>query len=142
MNSQPTTEPQNPDFHDAYIAAWNRATARGSAEELRDFIADTYHGWTGTAGESLVPFDYDDAWNGFTQAAHVLKGADVQAKNRTIGWRGDLEAVVFYELVYSLNGEVAARAALLEVWRKGEDGTWQLCRDVTEHSVAELVRIA
>lgn len=142
MSSQSNTDHEALEFHDEYIAAWNRATDRGTAEELRDFIADTYHGWTGTTGESLDPFDYDDAWNGFTQAAHELKGAHVEAKNRTIAWRGDREAVVFYELTYSLNNEVATRAALLEIWRKTEVGIWKLCRDVTEHSVSSLVHIA
>ncbi|MDN6300349.1 MAG: hypothetical protein L0J68_08710, partial [Micrococcaceae bacterium] len=127
-----------PAFHDAYLKAWNRATATEDAEELRPFIATDYHGWAGGDARNIEPFSTSEAWEGFTQAARALKGASVHASNRTYARRGDREAIVFYELGYVLEGTLLARAALLESWRRDVDGSWKLHRDVTEHSVDGL----
>lgn len=76
-------------FHDDYLAAWNRATASGNADELRPYIADDYHGWAGTDARNVDPFSTADAWEGFTQAVAALRGTSVRAENRTVGRRGD-----------------------------------------------------
>lgn len=106
------------EIHDDYIAAWNRATATGSTAELESFIADDYHGWSGEDALTARPFTTSDAWEGFTQATEALAGTSVHAAHRTVGRRGDRDAVVFYELSYRRREDVIARAALLECWRR------------------------
>lgn len=123
------------DFHDYYLDAWNRATASGNKAELDPFIADDYHGWVGHDAVRVDPFTNAEAHDGFTQAIAALRGTTVHAEHRTIGRRGDDEAIVFYELSYRSGDAVLARAALLESWRRSDDGRWKLHRDLTEHSV-------
>lgn len=121
----------NGTFHDRYIEAWNEATAARDSGPVERMLYPNYHGWFANSSESAAPFTAAEAIQAFRQYVDSLRGSTVHAENRTIRYRGTNEAVVSYELSYRTNGEVHARALLMECWKQ-EAGQWRLLRDFTE----------
>lgn len=124
------------DFHDRYIAAWNEATRAGETTPVQSMLSHGYHGWTGRSASGAEPFSTTDAMAGFAWVVQNWQGSTVHASHRTVMNRGPGEAVVTYELSYQKDGEVLARAWMLESWRKNSEG-WRLHRDFTEHGIGE-----
>ncbi|MCC3299013.1 hypothetical protein LOC59_06395 [Arthrobacter sp. zg-Y916] len=119
------------DFHDMYIAAWNEGMATGDATPVYAFLAPKYHGWVGQDATSISEFETAEAKDGFAQVVRGMQGSTVHASHRTVGMRGEDEAVVFYEMSYRRDSQVIARALLMESWRR-VSGSWKLHRDITE----------
>lgn len=116
--------------HDRINQVLEQATPASDLAPVADACDATYHGtFCGPGMDEPQPFGREEALEGTRKA--IQSGNTTHIENRTIRMRSASEAVVFFERVFSKNGQPVARLFTVENWRQ-VDGAWKLMRETVE----------